>query len=163
MTLSTNTNFTLPQQMTNTIHSIASILTAFGLTQFAQFLPPTGPPANQQMIVSHMEPFGARLDIEVISAPQPVAANRTNSTNAYSGTSGAPTKYIHFALNQRTIPLGASYAACGNRTDGWCPLSTFLSTAAGLLATAQYNFSCNGNYPVLGYGNITNGVPLSSG
>lgn len=41
--------------------NIMSIITAFGLKQFAQPLPATGPPANQQLIVSHMTPFGARM------------------------------------------------------------------------------------------------------
>ena len=106
-----------------------------------------------------MEPFGARLDIEVISAPYPVSASRTNSSNAYSTTTGAPAQYIHFLLNQRTIPLGLSYPNCGNRTDGWCELTTFLGNANGLLAAAQYDYSCNGNFPAVPYGQITNGVP----
>lgn len=122
--------------------NIAAVLTAFGLTQFAQFLPAAGPPANQQLIVSHLEPFGARLDIEIIKAPSPVAANRTTSANAY--LSGSPTTYVHFIVNQRTLPLGASFAACGNRTDGWCELNTFLSIQNSSLATAMYNYSCNG-------------------
>jgi hypothetical protein len=136
--------------------NIMSILTAFGLTQFAAFLP-SNKIVTRDLIVSHMEPFAARLDIEVISAPSPVSATRTGSANAY--TSGAPTKYVHFILNQRTLPLGKSFPTCGNRTDGWCELNTFLATQANGLATAQYNYACNGNYPPLPYGNLTNGVP----
>ncbi|KAI9814627.1 MAG: hypothetical protein M1827_003183 [Pycnora praestabilis] len=139
--------------------NIASILTAFGLTQFAQLLPTSGPPPNQQLIVSHMEPFGARLDIEVINAPQPVSANRTGSQY----TAGPPTKYIHFILNQRTIPLGVSFPSCGARVDGWCELNTFIATQANALALADYNFACNGNYPAVPYGNITNGAPQITG
>ena len=41
--------------------NIMAIITAFGLKQFAQPLPPTGPPANQQLIVSHVTPFGTRM------------------------------------------------------------------------------------------------------
>lgn len=97
--------------------NIAAVLTAFGLTQFAQFLPSSGkldvhaprelialtfgflgPPPNRQLIVSHLQPFGARLDIEIISAPHPVAANRTGATNAY--LAGDPTTYVHFIINQ---------------------------------------------------------------
>ena len=140
--------------------NIASVLTAFGLKQFAQFLPTSGPPANQQMTVSHLEPFGARLDIEVISAPRPVAANRTTASDAY--TTGPATKYIHFIQNQRTIPLGASFPACGNRTDGWCELGTFLGIQNGSLAAAEYDFSCNGVYPSVPYGTLNNGVPQST-
>ncbi|KAI4196349.1 MAG: hypothetical protein LQ350_006600 [Teloschistes chrysophthalmus] len=97
--------------------NMAAILTAFGLTQFAPVLPSSGPPApNRSLIVSHLQPFGARVDIEIISAPQPVAANRTAaSTNAYS--QGPATSYIHFIINQ-------------------------VQNAS--LAQAQYDYSCNG-------------------
>lgn len=98
--------------------NIAAVLTAFGLTQFAQFLPSSGklhvytsknrvspdirpdigPPPNHQLIVSHLQPFGTRLDIEIISAPHPVAANRTGSANTY--LVGDPTTYVHFIINQ---------------------------------------------------------------
>ena len=138
--------------------NLAAVLTAFGFTQFAQFLPTTGPPPNQQVIVSHLQPFGARIDIEIIKAPHPVAANRTTPANAY--TSGPPTDYVHFLVSQRTLPLGPSFPACGNRTDGWCELSTFLKIQAASLATAQYDYSCNGKYAAVPYGSITNGVPL---
>ncbi|KAL9587999.1 MAG: hypothetical protein Q9203_003182 [Teloschistes exilis] len=139
--------------------NMAAILTAFGLTQFASVLPSSGPPSpNRSLIVSHLQPFGARVDIEIISAPQPVAANRTAaSTNCY--TQGPVTSYIHFIINQRTLPLGASFPACGNRTDGWCELNTFLQVQNGSLAAAQYDYSCNGKYPAVPYGSLTNGVP----
>ena len=142
--------------------NIASILTAFGLTQFAQFLPTTGPPANQQMIVSHMEPFGARLDIEIIKAPHPVNAKRTCDTDAYTDTKGPATMYVHFIMNQRTIPLGASFPECGNRSDGWCEAGTFLKIQAGSLAESQFDYACNGVYPAVPYGQLMNGVPQAS-
>ena len=59
-----------------------------------------GPPPNQQLIVSHLQPFGTRVDIEIIDAPHPVSANRTSGANAY--LSGSPTSYIHFLINQVT-------------------------------------------------------------
>ena len=141
--------------------NIAGILTAFGLTQFAPLLPTTGPPPGQQLIVSHIQPFGGRLDIEIIKAPQPVAANRTeSSTTAY--TAGPPTSYIHFIINQRTLPLGASFPSCGQRTDGWCELETFITNQKQSLAKAMYDYSCNGDYPVVPYGSITDGVPQAT-
>lgn len=142
--------------------NIGSILTAFGLKQFAPVLPTSGPPKNQSLIVSHTTPFGARLDIEIITAPHPVAAGRTNASNAYTNTTGPETKYVHFILSQRTIPLGASFPECGQRTDGWCELNTFLRVQQNSLAQAEYDFSCNGKYPVVSYGSITNGVPLAT-
>ena len=41
--------------------NIMSVITAFGLKQFAQPLPETGPPADQQLVVSHVTPFAARM------------------------------------------------------------------------------------------------------
>ena len=137
-----------------------SILTAFGFTQFAQALPATQM-VPHNLIVSGMEPFGARLDIEVIDTPHPVLASR-NSSNVYNTTGGA-TKYIHFILNQRTLPLYRSFPACGVRDDGWCELNTFLAVQANSFAEAAYNYSCNAAYPAVPYGTITNGVPQTNG
>lgn len=138
--------------------NIASILTAFGLTQFAPVLPATAIQRNRSLIVSHMEPFGARLDMEIIETPQPLNGDR-KSGNAYDA--GGKTRYIHFILNQRTIPLGASFEQCGKRDDGWCELTTFLEVQSTKLQEAEYNYSCNGKYAPVPYGMITNGVPLS--
>lgn len=137
--------------------NIMSILTAFGFTQFNAVLPATHM-VTHDLIVSHMEPFGARLDIEVIDAPHPVLANRTLGGSSYN-TTGGPTQYIHFILNQRTLPLGKSFAACGSRTDGWCELSTFLQVQSTKLNESQYDYACFGTYPAVAYGNLTDGVP----
>lgn len=139
--------------------NIAGVLTAFGLTQFAPFFNYTSINASRPMVVSRMEPFGSRLDIEMINTPHPVVANRTlssNSTTIY--TSGNATTYVHFILNQRTIPLGASYSGCGIRTDGWCELTAFLNATSNLLATSNYNYACNASYAAPAYGAITNGA-----
>ncbi|KAL8681577.1 MAG: hypothetical protein Q9186_002317 [Xanthomendoza sp. 1 TL-2023] len=124
--------------------NIAAILTAFGLTQFAPVLPSSGPPPpDRSLRISHLQPFAARLDIEIITAPHPVSTNRTaSSSNPY--LEGPATTYIHFIINQRTLPLGASFPACGNRTDGWCELQTFFRVQNTSLAEAQYEYSCNG-------------------
>lgn len=61
--------------------NIMGILTAMGLTQFDTYLPPTHI-IDHDLVVSHMEPFGARLDIEVINTPQPLNASR-NATSPY--------------------------------------------------------------------------------
>lgn len=53
----------------------------------------------------------------------PLSGDR-KSGDAYE--SGGPQKYIHFILNQRTLPLGVSFPECGDRDDGWCELETFL-------------------------------------
>ena len=141
--------------------NIAAILTAFGFKQFQPLLPTTGPPPSHDLIVSHLQPFGARIDIEIIQAPQPVAADRTNAKDAY--TTGPPTSYIHFIVNQRTLPLGASFPACGQRSDGWCELDTFLDIQSQSLKNASYEYSCNGKYPAVPYGTITDGVPQATG
>jgi len=141
--------------------NIASVLTAFGLTQFGGFISNNTYQANRSLIVSNMEPFGARLDIELIKTPQPVSANRTAATsNPY--TTGNATTYIHFVLNQRTIPLGQSLSACGKRSDGWCELQTFLGTQANALQLSNFDYACNATYAAPYYGQITNGAISST-
>lgn len=139
--------------------NIMSILTALGFTQFNATLP-TDQIVPHDLVVSHMEPFGARLDIEVIDAPKPVSASRT-SGGAEVYTSGNATQYIHFILNQRTLPLGKSFAACGNRTDGWCELTTFIAEQEKQFALSQYTHACFGNYSAAAYGKVTNGAPIA--
>jgi len=131
------------------------VLTALGLTQFAQYLPPTGIPENQQLIVSHMEPFGARMAIEKIQCSSPLDSERTGTI------AGPPTTYIHMLLNQRTVPLGISYSACGDRVDGWCEYNAYLSSLAPLNAQANFTHACFGTYPPPTYGSITNGAPIA--
>lgn len=146
--------------------NIFSIITALGLRQFNQSLPTSGPPDNQQAIISHMTPFATRMVWEIIEAPHPVKAQRPSGTNNsmddYYDTSGGPTKYIHQTLAQRTIPLWKSYPQCEQRDDGWCELDTYLDVLATLLDEAQYEYSCFGDYPSPKYGDTTDGVPVNS-
>ena len=135
--------------------NIIPILTAFGLKQFGEFLPADGPPnPNRALFISHLVPLGCRLHIEVIKAESPVPADRSAPSK-----SGPPTTYIHFVLNQRTIPLGKSLEACGERADGWCEINDFFDSQKDAVALARWDYSCYGNWPVVPYGNITNGAP----
>ncbi|GAB7352363.1 hypothetical protein MBLNU459_g2802t1 [Dothideomycetes sp. NU459] len=138
--------------------NIMSILTAFGFTQFATYLPPTHI-IPHDLVVSHMEPFGARLDIEIINTPAPLNVSRSAASPYIPGP---PTTYIHFILNQRTIPLYKSFPACGVRDDGWCELQTFIEVQSSSYAQSMYDYACNAKYPVEPYGSITNGVPLTN-
>jgi len=61
--------------------NIASVIIALGLTQVNQSFTANGPSANQQMIVSHMEPVGSIL-VEIIETPQPVKVTRPAANNA---------------------------------------------------------------------------------
>lgn len=135
--------------------NIMSILTAFGFTQFDELLPSTEHPGIHNLTVSHLQPFGCRLDIEIIKTPRPLNADRTYAE-------GKETTYLHFILNQRTLPLGFSFAECGaDRLDGWCELGIFLDVQKKSTALANYDHACNGDYPAVPYGSIKNGAPLS--
>jgi hypothetical protein len=132
--------------------NIMSILTAFGFKQFNQFLPGNKHPGQHNLTVSHLEPFGCRLDIEIIKTPQPLNEDRTY-------TQGGETTYIHFILNQRTLPLGFSFEECGARLDGWCELSTFLEVQKNSAKLANYDYACNGDYDAVPYGDVKDGAP----
>lgn len=136
-----------------------SMLTALGLTQFEDFLPTSGPPEDHQLIVSHIVPFAARFNIEVIKAPRPVRAKRSKDSHASAyEEKGGETTYVHLLINQRTISLGRSISECGKRDDGWCELETFIQAQKENIAQAKYEDSCFGNYSVPAYGDITTGA-----
>lgn len=109
--------------------------------------------------MSHLTPFGARLDMEIIRTPKPLSANRSG----YLDT-GGETKYIHFVLNQRTVPLGWSFPECdASRVDGWCELDAFLRVQDTMPGIARYDYACFGDYQVekLAYGAVADGAPPS--
>ncbi|KAK6587387.1 hypothetical protein PZA11_000677 [Diplocarpon coronariae] len=133
--------------------NIHSILTAFGFKQFNSFLPSTKYPGPHNLTVSHLEPFAARLDIELIKTPSPLSPQRVYEK-------GEETTYIHFILNQRTLPLGLSFPECdAGRLDGWCELETFLKTQEKAEELAKYDEACNGDYEAVPYGQIVDGAP----
>ena len=133
--------------------NIVSILTSFGLRQFADELPADRYPGEHDFTVSHITPFGARVDIEIIKAPKPVSPNRDGYLD------GKETKYIHFILNQRTLPLGKSFAKCDpSRKDGWCELDTFIEVQKEMPEKARFDHSCYADYDKVPYGDITDGV-----
>lgn len=138
--------------------NIVSILTAFGFQQFATLLQPAAYPGQHNFTVSHIVPFGARLDVEIIRAPRPVAADRSGYVD---GASSSEIKYIHFILNQRTLPLGLSFPECdASRVDGWCELDTFLRVQEAMPARAKYDDACFGPYTPRPYGMVMDGAPM---
>jgi hypothetical protein len=139
--------------------NIMAILTAFGFTQFATVLPEDHMPANHSLRVSHLTPFGARLDMEIIKTPSPLSGDRSGGCEY---TEGKETKYIHFILNQRTLPLGLNFPKCGDRDDGWCELETFLDVQKDSLEKANYDFACFGDYEAEPWGTITDGAPIDN-
>lgn len=139
--------------------NIMAILTAFGFTQFNTVLPTTHIPSNHSLRVSHLTPFGARLDMEIIETPSPLSGDRSKGCEY---TEGKQTKYIHFILNQRTLPLGRSFPKCGDRDDGWCELETFLDVQKESLGKAEYEYACFGDYEAVPWGEITDGRPVGN-
>ncbi|KAJ6031976.1 hypothetical protein N7540_002708 [Penicillium herquei] len=139
--------------------NIVAVLTALGLTQFAEFLPLSGPLSNHQLITSHLVPFAGRFNIEVIKAPRPVLPKRSEQPGgAVYESAGGETIYVHMLMNQRTIPLGRSISECGQRDDGWCELKNFIKAQKENIVKANYEESCFSDYPVPKYGNITTGA-----
>lgn len=138
--------------------NIISVLTAFGLSQFNDFLPTTHILHDREFIISYLEPFAGRLDIEIIKSPAPVNPNRSVSADEIY-LQGEPTSYVHFILNQRTIPLGRSLKECGERDDGWCEVDSFLETQKKQIELAEYEYACFGDYDHGKYGDVMDGRP----
>ncbi|PSN71649.1 phosphoglycerate mutase-like protein [Corynespora cassiicola Philippines] len=138
--------------------NIISILVAFGLTQFAALLPTDRIVTDREFVLSYLEPFAGRLDIEIVDAPAPVNPDRSDTHNVY--LEGEPTRYVHFVLNQRTIPLGRSLDKCGPRDDGWCELGTFLEVQREQAQRADFEYACFGDWKMPAYGEVGDGRPV---
>lgn len=136
--------------------NIASILTAFGIRQFAEVLPADQYPGPHNLTVSHITPFGARLDMEIIRTPKPLKPDRSGYEDK-----GGETRYMHFVLNQRTLPLGVSFSECDvSRLDGWCELTTFIKVQEEMEKLADYDHACHTATPASPYGVVTDGRPV---
>lgn len=137
--------------------NMASVLAALGLRQFAQPLSPAAHPGPHNFTVSHLTPFGARLALELIRTPYPVAPDRAG----YLPAAGGETRYVHLVLNQRTVPLGWSFPdECdAARVDGWCELGAFLRAQEQMPALADYERACHGDYEAPPYGLTSDGAP----
>jgi hypothetical protein len=136
---------------------IISALTAMSLDYIKD--PPSltqyPPNPNRKFILSHLTPFSARLVTEVIgcnsSSPTP---NPTNATQYYPTQYGynpnnATHKFIRMRLNNGILPMSTIRGGyCGNRTDGMCPMSSFIQSQASATSAANYQYACFGNYSV---------------
>lgn len=72
---------------------------------------------------------------------------------------GGEVEYVHFILNQRTIPLGRSLKGCGERDDGWCEMGAFVKEMERQIELADYEYACFGEYEDVRYGDVTDGRP----
>lgn len=106
---------------------------------------------DRMLKVSHLEPFAARLDIEIIKTPHPVHP----TTREYKKDDGGETTYIHFLLNQRTLP----HPECDGRVDGWCEINSFLEKMEGKTADARFEKACFGDWDGREYGGFMDGSP----
>ncbi|KAJ8100133.1 acid phosphatase [Lipomyces tetrasporus] len=146
--------------------NIIAAMRAFGVwTEAVRGIPAsTARPAHRQLVASNIAPFAGRLNIEIIKAPHKVSARRSSKTgakhDAYICDTGEM-HYVHFVLNQRSIPLHVSFEACEYRDDGWCELPTFMNVQKeNRLGKADYQYACFGNWTMMGYGFYNSGHPV---
>lgn len=135
---------------------IIAAMVAMDFRQYAKLLDPTKYDSDHHFVMGNIQPFASRLDIEVIESPHPVPSHRNSS----SRDSAPPTKYIHFILNQRTIPLHENFDVCEYRDDGWCELETWLKKQETSLEDSMYDYACHSDdYEAGKHGDFWNGTP----
>ncbi|PYH51641.1 histidine phosphatase family protein [Aspergillus niger CBS 101883] len=153
---------------------LLGVLTAFGLRQFAdlpfpdytdQYFMDVFPPRHHAFQTAKLIPFAGRLNIEIIRAPHKINPRRSHHDrhqDTYMKHT-AETEYVHFLLNQRTVPLHKSLPECSFRSDGWCELDAFLRAQKDSLRKAEYDFSCVGEWDLGEFGDVWDGVPVLRG
>ncbi|GLA00029.1 hypothetical protein AnigIFM60653_007096 [Aspergillus niger] len=150
---------------------VLGVLSAFGLRQFADLPFPNytnekgtdiHPPRHHDFQTAKIIPFAGRLNIEIIRAPHKINPRRSHHDrhqDTYMKHTGE-TEYVHFLLNQRTVPLHKSLPECSFRSDGWCELDAFLRAQKDSLRKAEYDFSCVGEWDLGEFGDVWDGVPI---
>ncbi|RDH31170.1 histidine phosphatase superfamily [Aspergillus welwitschiae] len=153
---------------------LLGVLTAFGLHQFADLPFPdytnqnfmdVYPPRHHAFQTAKIIPFAGRLNIEIIRAPHKINPRRSHHDrhqDTYMKHTGE-TEYVHFLLNQCTVPLHKSLPECSFRSDGWCELDAFLRAQKDSLQKAEYDFSCVGEWDLGDFGDVWDGVPVRKG
>ncbi|CCG83757.1 protein of unknown function [Taphrina deformans PYCC 5710] len=111
---------------------ISSVVAALDFTQFNRVMPRDGPIEGEDYYsTSKIHPFAARLAVEVIDCDG--------------------TDYVHFTLNQRTVPVNATKYGAGYRSgDGWAKLSDWLHGMSDRNELASWDRACFGEYPTDG-------------
>lgn len=134
---------------------IVSVLTAMSLDYLRD--PPSlsqwPPNPNRAFVLSHLTPFGAHLVTEVYGCadadPDAATAHQTLYKRADTGynASVATNKFVRMRLNEGILPLHTIRGGlCAGRTDGLCPLDSFLASQANASAMANYQYACFGNW-----------------
>ena len=128
---------------------IVSLLTAMSMDYFKD--PPnlTEYPPNPQrhFIMSHITPFAARFVTEIIgcAAEDPMAVKQ-HQTQYYAtqygyDQSNATHKFVRMRLNNGILPINSIRGgACEGRTDGLCPLDSFLQSQQDANELANYQY-----------------------
>jgi hypothetical protein len=113
------------------------------------------PNPNRTFILSHLTPFAARLVTEVIGCGSASPTPKNVSVTQYSPTqygynaANATYKFIRMRLNNGVLPLSTIRGGyCGNRSDGLCPMSSFIQSQNSAYDASNYDYVCFGNYTI---------------
>ena len=113
------------------------------------------PDPNRHFILSHLTPFSARLVTEVIGctgnspAPNSVSQTQYYPTQYGYNPANATAKFIRMRLNNGILPLSTIRGGyCGNRTDGMCPMTSFIKSQISAYDESNYDYVCFGNYTI---------------
>lgn len=134
---------------------ISSVMAALNFKQFSRAMPDAGPvPDTEYYSTSKITPFAARLVVEVIECSAPATTSRKNAKEEEEHTE----EYIHFLLNQRTLPVPALPDSGLRKGDGWIKLDAWLEMMRSSNDLAQWDKACFGEYPTDGI-DYTDGRP----
>ncbi|OCK78732.1 phosphoglycerate mutase-like protein [Lepidopterella palustris CBS 459.81] len=109
--------------------------------------------STRHFILSRLTPFSARLVTEVIGcadenpSPNPQMQTQYYPTQCGYDPANASNKFVRMRLNSGIVPLSTIRGgACGTRSDGLCPLSSFLESQTDWYTLSNYDYACFGNY-----------------
>jgi hypothetical protein len=133
---------------------LMSVVTALSIEYFKEDMSTSAYPPNpdRHFMVSHLTPFGTRLETEVLGCTSATPEVRNTASTIYSiGQNGykpahAPHKFIRIRWNNGILPLDTVPGGFCTRSDGLCPLDRFIQSQASASELANYQYACFGNW-----------------
>ncbi|KAF8987370.1 histidine phosphatase superfamily [Cyathus striatus] len=109
---------------------ILSVIAAMNLTTFAKMgsLPYTHIPKDRTFRTSELSPFASNIQFQVLQCDR-------------------KEDQIRVIINDGVAPL-TGIRGCKEDDQGMCPLSIFISAQRELIASADWEYGCNGNWTI---------------
>lgn len=129
---------------------ILAVLSALNLSNFAAGgpLPSDHIPDDRSFFTSKLAPFGTNLQFQRMHSSHSLAAYPvTDPFCLVLSCDSTPETQIRLLVNDGVTPL-TGIEGCPDNKDGLCSIDTFVKTQKKIIANADWDWACHGDWEV---------------